>query len=272
MINKSRNMIKNIVALLICIIHFAPLYITITVALKPRGDSSSFWSLPTTLDFSGMIRAIDKGNLGTATFNTVIITVLSVCLVTMVGAMASYPLARVTNKINKIMLSLVMAVMMVPAFSILVPLYKEIVLMGGVNTYWAIILISTAYNLPMSIFLYSNFIKTIPVALDEAAQIDGCSRFSIFYRIIMPSLKPVTTSVIILTGVGIWNDYSFQLYILQKPSMSTITLAVSSFFAESGSYLNAAASAALIAVIPPILVYVLLQKYFVQGVMDSSVK
>lgn len=270
--NKKLDIIKIITSLFIALIHIAPFYITLTVALKPRGDKTSFWSWPEAISLEGITRALDRGNLGTAVTNTLFITVMSVMIIVIVGAMAAYPLSRITSKTNRIVLNIIMGVMMVPAFSVLVPLYKQIVQMNGVNTFWAIILISATYNLPMSIFLYTNFIKTIPQALDEAALIDGCSKFSIFYRIIMPSLKPVTASVIILTGIGIWNDYTFQLYMLQKPSMQTITLAVSSFFAESGSYLNAAAAAALIASIPPVLAYVFLQKYFVLGVVDSGIK
>lgn len=269
---KITALLKNLAAIFLCIVHFAPLYIIITVAFKERGDSSSYWSLPTSIDLSGLERALEKGGLLNAIWNTSIVTVCSVVAIVIIGAMTSYPLARYTNKINKFMLNAIMAVMMVPAFGILVPLYKQMVLLGGINTYWGIIIVTVTYNLPMSIFLYTNFIKTIPKALDEAAQIDGCGRFSIFYRIIMPSLKPVTTSVIILTGVGIWNDYTFQLYFLQKTQLRTITLAVSSFFTQDASYLNAAASTALIAVIPPILVFIFLQRYFIQGVVDSSVK
>ena len=161
---------------------------------------------------------------------------------------------------------------MIPPLSVLVPLYKTLVTIKGINTYWGIILISVTYNLPISIFLFTNFINTITTALDEAALIDGCSKISVFFRIVLPNLKPVTASVIILTGVYIWNDYSFQMYILQKKDLRTVTLAIGSFFTENAANLNAGAAAALLAIIPPIILYLTMQKYFVQGIADGAVK
>ena len=102
--------------------------------------------------------------------------------------------------------------------------------------------------------------------------IDGCSRYSIFLRIILPSLKPVTASVIILSGIGIWNDYSFQLYVLQKPKLRTVTLMITNFFGEGNNNLNAAAAATLLTILPLVVIYLFLSKYFVQGVVDSAVK
>jgi len=161
---------------------------------------------------------------------------------------------------------------MVPQLSILIPLYKEMVALKGINRLWGIVAVSATFHLPMSVYMYTNFIKTIPRDLDEAALIDGCSQIQAFFHVILPNLKSTTVSVIILTGVGIWNDYQFQLYFLQKPAMRTITLAISTFFTDSKKDLGAAAAAAFIVVLLPIVLYILLQKYFVQGAMDSAVK
>ena len=140
----------------------------------------------------------------------------------------------------------------------------------GINHLWGIVIVSATFHLPMAIYMYSNFIKSIPKDLDEAAMIDGCSMMQSFFYVILPCLKSTTVSVIILNGVGIWNDYQFQLYFLQKPAMRTITLAISTFFTDSKQDLGAAAAAAFIVVLPP--AYIFLQKYFVKGAMDSAVK
>ncbi len=257
---------------MILLIHFVPFYILISVSFKKQMDLSSRWSFPNYIHVENFILALEKGNLLRALGNTMIITVISVILIVMVGSMAAYPLSRVKSKSNRILLSIILAVMMIPPLSVLVPLYKTLVAMKGINTYWGIILISVTYNLPISIFLFSNFIATIPTALDEAAMIDGCSRISVFYKIILPNLKPVTASVVILTGVYVWNDYSFQMYVLQKKNMRTVTLAISSFFTENAANLNAGAAAALLVIIPPIILYLTMQKYFVKGIADGAVK
>ena len=161
---------------------------------------------------------------------------------------------------------------MVPPLSILVSLYSVIVDMGGVNEYWAIVLVMLTYQLPQGIFLYTNFIKSIPMALDEAAAIDGCGPVRTFFLIILPQLKSVTTSVIILAGINCWNDFQFSRYILQSSKMSTGTLAISSFFSQTYSDLNSAAAGAMIAILPVVIAFLFLQKYFIQGMIDSAIK
>jgi ABC-type sugar transport system, permease component len=268
----NRLSLKSLLAFLLIVIHMAPFYILLSTALKLRTDRSSRWLFPSEMAFENFATAFTKGKMSLAMSNTFIIMLLSVFLIVLLGAMSAYPLARVHSKTNKRASSLILAVMMVPPLSVLVPLYKMMAAIGGINTYWGIILLSTTYNLPISIFMYTNFIHTIPKSLDEAATIDGCSRLSVFFRIILPSLKPVTASVVILTSVYIWNDYAFQLYFLQKSQMRTVTLAIKSFFTENAGNLNAGAAAALIAISVPVLVYLFLQKYFVQGMVDSAVK
>ena len=131
----------------------------------------------------------------------------------------------------------------------------------------------SAFGLPLVIFLYTNFISSIPVELDEAAAIDGATNFQIFYKVILPQLKTVTVTVIILQGVSVWNEYTYAYYFLQKTSMRTITLVIKTFFssAVSNDY-GAAAATAVIGMLPLIIVYLCLQKYFIQGQVDSAIK
>ena len=156
--------------------------------------------------------------------------------------------------------------------SILVPLYSNLAHVGGLSTYWGIIGVLTAFQLPMSVFLFTNFIRSIPIGLDEAAAIDGCGPFRIFALIILPQLKPVIASVIILTGVNCWNDYQFSLYLLQSPKLKTITLAISGFFSLQSSDINAAGAAALMGITPVVFFFLFLQKYFIKGMVDSAIK
>ena len=147
-----------------------------------------------------------------------------------------------------------------------------LVSINGISTYWGIIMVTAAFGLPLSIFLYRNFITAIPEALDEAAAIDGASVLQTFFHVILPQLAPVTVSVIIMKGIGAWNEFAFSLYVLQKSKMYNITLTIKQFFSESSTDLNAAAAGALLGILPTIVVYLVLQKYFVQGTLDSAVK
>lgn len=267
-----RKAFLGLLTVLIGLFHFIPLFISVNVSLKPKTDLSSRWMIPKELFLKNFEYAADKAKIFLAMQNSAIITFLSIGVIVLVGAMAAYPLARNRSKFNDRILQFILAVMMVPPLSMLVPLVTIMTRLKAVSTYWGIVLVLVTFQLPISIFLYTNFVKTIPGELDEAALIDGCSRFSIFYKIILPLLKPVTATVVILTGVAIWNDYQFSLFLLQSPKMKVVTLAVSTFFAQSSSNLGAAAAAAIIAVLPIALLFLFLQRYFIQGMVDSAVK
>lgn len=269
---RFNKLLYSIIGMIIIIFHMIPLYITVVVALKNKTDLSSRWVFPNYVYWRNFAIAVKDGDLIHAMFNSLIITTFTVAIVVIVSSMAAYPLSRIKSCASTIITSIVLGVMMVPSLSILVPLYGFMINIKAVNTYWGIILILVTYELPISIFFYKNFLNSIPKALDEAATIDGCSIFGTFFRIILPQLKPVTASVTILTGVKIWNDYRFSLYFLQTPSKKTIILAISSFFNEYASNMNAAAAAALLGAVPMIIVYLCMQKYFVSGMVDGAVK
>ena len=219
-------------------------------------------------------RVIPKGNYSmlNAIKNSAILMVGVILVEVVTSAFAAYPLSRNRSKLNKFLLSAILGVMMIPGLSIVVGVYQEFVTFGMINTYWGIILITAAFGLPMCIYLYSNFIRTIPDSLDEAAAIDGAGPGQTFFRVLLPQLKPVTVTVIIMRGIGAWNEYTYSLYILQKPSMMNVSLTIKQYFSENLTDYGAAAAAAILAIIPVIAVYLFLQRYFIQGAVDSAVK
>ncbi len=270
---KKKSWIWRIPVLLIIFgVYFSPFYILAVISFKPVTDLSSRWKFPSMPTLDNFRMAIEQGGILQALFHSFIIMAVTVLLLVTVGSLAAYPLARSKARWNKFMKAFVLGIMMVPPLSILVSLYSIIVNMGGVNQYWGIIVVLLAFELPQAIFLYTNFISSIPTALDEAAAIDGCGPIRTFFWIIFPQLKSVTASVVILTGIHCWNDYQFSLYVLQSSKMRTVTLAISSFFSQTTSNLNAASAAALLAILPVVLCFLFLQKYFIKGMVDSAVK
>ena len=269
---KKHNPLKYIVIIILCAVQMIPLYITVTVGLKPQTDVSSYWKLPPAPYLRNFTAAFQAGNIPRAYGNTFVITFFATMSVLLLSTMAAYPLARYPSRLNKAVRTFFLSIMMVPALSLLVPIYVLLLRLGGISKYQGIIPVHVAFNLPLAIYMFSNFIKTIPAELDEAALIDGCSVYSIFYRIIVPMLKPVTVSVIILTAVPVWNDYQYSVYFLHRPQMRVITLAVASFFQQSGSNPNVAAAAALMGIIPVVILYIILQKYFIKGMVDGAIK
>jgi len=262
---------RYLIAIPILFVYLTPFYILLGVAFSMPADPSSRWMFPGYLYLENF-RVAMLGRIGQGIIGSLIITVSSVVLIVVIGALAAYPLARNKSRLNKFVRLFVLGVMMVPPLSILVPIYRVMITLNAISTYQGIIVLLVTFSLPLSIFIFSNFISSIPAALDEAAHIDGCGPLRTFFFIIMPQLVPVTTSVAILTGVAAWNDYQFSLYILQAHRITSVTLAVTDFFAQVGSNPFAAAASAVLGVLPIIVIFLFLQRYFIKGMVDSAIK
>ena len=178
--NKN-TILRMPIILIILLVYLSPYYILTTKSFKPVSDLSSYWRFPGKLTFDNFRVAIMEAGILESLLRTAIITVCVVALVVLISAFTAYTLARRDNKLNRLISTFVLGVMMVPPLSILVSLYSVVVGMGGVNKYWAIILVMLTYQLPQGIFLYTNFIRAIPKALDEAAAIDGCDSVQTFF-------------------------------------------------------------------------------------------
>ena len=250
---------------IVVVCQLLPFYLAINASMKPQTDMSSTL-MPRLHDIAwdNWTAAITDGQILHSVVNSVIVTVCTTLIVCVVGAAAAYPLARRATRFNKVISALILATMMVPPLSILVPLYTMLVNLGGANTYWGIVLVLAAINMPLSVFLYTAFIRSIPVSVDEAGMIDGANRFTIFVRLILPMLKPVTATVIIMTGTTV--------YLLTDADKQTIARRVASFFAANSSNLGTAAAAALIAAAPMVIAYLFLQKYFIAGMIAGAEK
>ncbi len=270
--DKLLKVIGKIFLFIMVIVQLIPFYIVITTASKSKMDLSSKWIPPTSVFWENFNNALVNGNLLRAILNTVVITGVSVILIVMIGTLAAYPLARNKTRFNSIIMFMIIGVMMIPPLSTLVPLYSMMNQLGGINTYWGIILIMVTGQLPLAIFLFKNFIGTLPVALDEAAYIDGAGFLRVYSHIILPLIKPVIASVVIITGTYIWNDYQMSLYMLPKSDMRNVATAVAQFFSQQSNNMGGAAAAALMGLLPIVILYIALQKHFIKGMVDSAIK
>ncbi|MFC4386421.1 carbohydrate ABC transporter permease [Gracilibacillus marinus] len=271
--SKKKKYTLSIIAIIISVFHIMPFYILMTTALKPKGDFSSKWQFPQEVYWANFSEAWERANLGNALWNTTIITFFAAILLIVIGSLAAYPLARRQTKLNKFVFMFFVSIMVIPPLAALVPLYQLVVNIGLMNTRTVAVLNNVASFIPLTIFLYAGFIRsTIPKSLEEAARIDGASTMGIFFRIVFPLLKPVTASILIISCVFIWNDYQFAIFFLQDESVKTMTVALSGFFGENANNLNLVASAAFIAMLPMVVLFLFLQKYFIKGLASGSVK
>lgn len=258
---------------LMCLVQLLPFWLALCASSKPADDlSSTLFLRVKDFQWSNFADAISEGGILRSVLNSAIVTVCATALVCLLGAAAAYPLARRQTKGNKLVSGGILSLMMIPPLSTLVPLYTMMVDLDGLNTYWGIILVTVAGNLPLSIFLYTAFIKAIPQSIDEAGMIDGANRFTIFFRLILPLLKPVTATVVIMTSVGVWNEYAMSNYLITDPDKQLIAPRVASFFAMQTSNLGVGAAAALIAAVPIVVVYLFLQRYFIAGMVAGVEK
>jgi raffinose/stachyose/melibiose transport system permease protein len=258
--------------LFIMLVHLIPFYLLVNLSFKPSDDTSSKWLPSKTIYLDNFANAWSSAHIDRAMVSNLIVTICSILLVVLIGAFASYPLARYRTKFNNFIFGLSISCLIVPALTILVPLYKFVVDIGGMNQYWAIILIQVTFSLPLTIFLLTGFMGSVPKELDEAGLIDGCSRYAIFLRIILPLLKPIVATIVIVIGVQVWNDYQFSVFFLQKPGMQTIPVALSMFISQYHSNINWVAAGCLMGMMPLTVLYLFLQKYFIKGMADGAVK
>jgi raffinose/stachyose/melibiose transport system permease protein len=258
---------------IVIVAQLLPFYVALTTALKSRTDLSSQWIFPFAhLDWGNFATAIEQGNILTAIGNSALVTVVSTALVCLLGALAAYPLARRQTRLNRLVLLLIIGLIMIPPLSILVPLYSMLNQLHAVNTHWGIILVMATGQLPLSIFLYSSFMRSLPIAVEEAAVMDGANLMQVLFWVIFPMLKPVTATVAILSGVAIWNDYALSVYVLTDPAVKTIAPAIGGFFSTQSSNLGAATAASLMGFVPVLVAYLFLQRYFIRGMVAGAEK
>ncbi|WZL80987.1 carbohydrate ABC transporter permease [Vallitaleaceae bacterium 9-2] len=271
--NRFKHIMKSVVIILITLMALLPFYILLILAMTPPSVNftEEFVIVPR-MYFKNFLDAWQTSQIGQAIVNSLVITVGAIAIVVFFGSMAGYAVARIKNKMNQIIFTIMLGCMMIPGIINTVPLYTLMIDINGINTYWAMILILATNVLPFSTFLYSGFIKGVPKTLEEAAIIDGTTRIGAFFKIVFPLLKPVTSSIIIINGLSIWNNYAQAVFFLQKQSMRTIPLAISMFFQQYGAKWNLMAAAAMIGLAPAVITFLVFQKYFIKGITAGAVK
>jgi raffinose/stachyose/melibiose transport system permease protein len=222
--------------------------------------------------WSNYTNAWKLARFGEAFRNSVIITVISVILISLFSAMASYRMVRANTKFNQFLLLLFVAAMVVPFQTIMIPILKVVNVIGVNNSFLGLIITNLGISVPMAIFLFHGFIKSVPLEIEEAATVDGCNPITVFFRIVLPLLKPMVMTTIVLNALGIWNDYLLPSLILQAPELRTIPLATFSFFGQYTKQWDMALPALVIGIAPIIIFYLFMQRYIVEGIAAGSVK
>ncbi|WP_201764774.1 carbohydrate ABC transporter permease [Leadbettera azotonutricia] len=228
--------------------------------------------LPTGLDFSVFVRAWDRGHFSYALRNSIILTVTTVIITVVLSSLAAYPLARMQFKGRGFLYMAIISGQMVSAQIILIPLFVLFRDMHLLGTLGSVMLAVAAGSIPFSTLLFVNAFREIPKEIDDSTEIDGCSRLQYFFRILLPLTMPIFASVIIFQALGVWNEYLLSLTFLSQQRSRTITLELKNFFGAYQSDWPGVFAALTMTVVPVLILYLFLQKYFIKGLTAGAVK
>ena len=272
--NKVFRTFRVMMVILICLMCVIPFYILLVLSLNSPSriyyEGNIF--IPS-FDWSNYATAWEKSRIGLAMINSGIITFGTLGLTIVLGGMAGYAIARHNTTYNKLVFSLLIGCMMIPGIINTVPLYTLMRKIKAVNTLWGMILVCSALAMPSAVFIYTTFVRALPRELDEAAEVDGCTGFYAFWRIIFPILKPATASFVILNGFGVWNNYAQAVFFLQSREKQNIPPALSVFFQQfGGAKWHLMAATAVIAIIPVVMIFLVFQRQFIEGLTEGAVK
>ena len=260
---------------LIAIYTVFPIYFLFVNSFKSQKEIvASPMALPKQWNLQYLQSAAEQINLQPSVANTLFITIVSVALIVLVSALTAWMMVRNKSKGSNVLFLVFTAAMLIPFQSVMYPLVSLMENMGLKNM-GGLIIMYCGFGLSMTIFLYHGFFKGVPIALEEAAMIDGANIFQMFFRIVFPMVKPITVTAIITNAMWIWNDYLLPFLIIGNNDKKTLTLSLYYAKSLSGQYGNPwelIFPAVLICAVPILVVFIFLQKNIIEGIAAGAVK
>ncbi|NLM76024.1 MAG: carbohydrate ABC transporter permease [Clostridiaceae bacterium] len=272
MVKTAGRVIMYVFLIVALILYLFPIYLIVINSFKPFKDMfESCLAFPKSLYLDNYITAFSSSGFIRRLFNNIVLTFMTVAGVLLVTSMAGYKLSRVKSKLSKFLYLLYTVPFLIPFYTYMIPLVQLITKMKLMNTLSGVALISISSS-SFAFFMFHGFVKTIPVELDESARIDGCGEFRIYTRIIVPLLKPIMSSVAVLYAIWTWNDFLLPFLILNNPEKQTVTIAVYQMFGKFGSDWDVITATLVLASLPMVILYIVLQKYVISGIVAGAMK
>lgn len=256
------------------LISMFPVLWAITTALKTDGEVNSFppTLLPGKLNLGNFSAVIFQSDFPKYLLNSVIVTVICILVATLIAAHAAYALTNFRIRYKKQMMFIILMTSMVPPVAMLVPLYMLSVKLGLYDTRFLLILIYTAWRVPVLAWILRGFFEKLPKELMEAGIIDGCSQAMVFYRIILPISKPGIVSAALLSAVYVWNDFLVSSTFTTKNELRMLSIGLYNYISQYGIQWGKLMAAVTISIVPIVILFVLLQRHFVEGMAAGAVK
>lgn len=254
-----------------------PLYLTVVIAFKKASEMtnsiSGILSLPKSWSFANFAEAMRVTDFWHSLGNSILITVITVVISILLHSMIGYAIGRNKgkSKFYKFAYLYIVSGMFVPFAILMMPLVKQTSQMGIANAV-GVVICYVVFYMPMNVLLYSGYLTNIPIALEEAARVDGASTWKTYWSIIFPIMKPMHATVAVLTALGTWNDVMTPLVIMSGSGMNTLPLAQLTFQTQFGTNYNLAFASYLLALLPILIFYLICQKQILNGVVNGAVK
>lgn len=271
---RPRNFMLEIVAILMALVFLSPFYLVLSNSVKGLKDILiDAASLPQVFHWDNYTKVWKAIDFPQAFLNSLQITVLSVIFIVLFSSMAAYQIVRKPTRFNSFVFLLLVSAMIIPFQSLMLQLVRVTSILELRGELYGIIACYLGFGMPLSVFLFHGFIKTVPVELEEAARVDGSNPYGVFFRIVFPLLMPIIVTVIILNTLWIWNDYLLPVLVIGgNKDLTTLPVAVTKFFGQYTKKWDLALAGLVMAVTPILLFFLSLQRYIVEGVTSGSIK
>jgi multiple sugar transport system permease protein len=246
-----------------------PFYWMLVFAVRPRGSSSL---LPWPVSAENFDTVWNGLGFGVFFQNSLRVGVASLLATTVIALAGGYALARYSFRGRTVFLVAMLCTQFIPGAMMLIPLFQTFRTLGLVNSLWSLVIAETVFQLPLSLILLSGFIRNIPVELEEAAWVDGCSRLRGFFVVVLPLLRPALVAVGSFAFIHSWNNFLFALMFVSEQEKYTIPVGLAFTLGEFGVDFGALAAGGVVAAVPVVLVFAIIQRYLVQGLSAGAVK
>lgn len=272
--NNLRKTLFEILIIVLACAYIYPVFLMFINSVKPFKEVVvDAIALPTKLALENYQYVIDKMSYGNLFLNNVIVTTVGIVGIVAFSSLAAYILDRRRTKYSKFAYAFIITPMLIPFQTIMITLLKAMNIIHLTGSRIGLGIQYWGFGIPMAVFIFYNFMKTIPKEIDESACIDGASTFRTFVSVIFPLLKPVTVTVIVLDVMWIWNDFLLPLLMVNSSNKTkTLVLAAYNFVGQFNTQWHYAMTAMVLAVVPSIVIFILLQKYIVSGVVAGAIK
>ena len=266
-----QTVLKELLCIFLSLIVLAPMYLVVINSFKTKNESARMnLSLPKQWLFENYATVFQKAKLLSGFMNSMIYALVATTVGVLLCSMAAYVLSRKRTKLNNFIYYFFICGLFFPVNY--VTLVRVFQWMNLTNTRLGIVLVFTSGMIPFCVFTIYSFVETIPKELDEAAVIDGARPAGLFFRVVLPLLKPTVMTCFILQFMGVWNDFLTPLYLSSKTKLHPMTMSVYQFFGRESSYWNLVFADIVLTIIPVLVVYAIGQRYIIGGVTAGAVK